>query len=103
VTARDDLVDWVEHRDRPVGDRVDRRSVAAADYGRQFSDPAAYTAKVRAGPGVDRGRHGPGQLKKPTLSLNELPLKSTWTLKVALTQPLRSGTQYVNGCEPLTM
>jgi len=46
ATAWGDLVDWVEHRDRPAGDRVDRRSVAAADYGCQFSDPAAYAAGV---------------------------------------------------------
>ena len=49
ATAWNDLVDWVEHRDRPAGDRVDRRSVAAADYGgvlRLFGGSAASTVTV---------------------------------------------------------
>jgi len=38
-----DLVDWVEHGDRPAGDDVlDRAAVAAPGYGCAFTDPAAY-------------------------------------------------------------
>ncbi|MEV0720289.1 hypothetical protein [Asanoa sp. NPDC050611] len=46
-TAWDDLVNWVRHDRRPAGDRVDRRSVAAPDYGCRFSDKAAYTTGTR--------------------------------------------------------
>ncbi|MFE6508007.1 hypothetical protein ACFVDI_17010 [Nocardioides sp. NPDC057767] len=43
ATAWGDLVDWVEHGDRPAGDDVlDRAAVAAPDYGCAFTDPAAY-------------------------------------------------------------
>ena len=42
-TAWGDLVDWVEHGDRPAGDDVlDRAAVAAPDYGCAFTDPTAY-------------------------------------------------------------
>jgi pimeloyl-ACP methyl ester carboxylesterase len=45
--AWDDLVTWVTHRIRPAGDAVgDRDAVAAADFGCEFSDPAAYAAGV---------------------------------------------------------
>ncbi len=45
--AWDDLVGWVEGGARPAGDRVDRRSVAAPDYGCRFTDRTAYATGTR--------------------------------------------------------
>ncbi|SCG48682.1 hypothetical protein GA0070609_2104 [Micromonospora echinaurantiaca] len=45
--AWDDLVSWVRHGKRPLGDDVtDAAVVAAPDYGCRFSDRAAYAAGV---------------------------------------------------------
>ena len=46
--AWNDLVDWVEHGDRPAGDDVlDPAAVAAPDYGCAFTDAAAYGTGTR--------------------------------------------------------
>jgi hypothetical protein len=45
--AWDDLVRWVTAGQRPAGDRVDRRSVAAPDYGCRFTDRTAYATGSR--------------------------------------------------------
>jgi hypothetical protein len=47
-TAWDDLVNWVERRQKPAGDSVlDAAVVAAPTYGCRFSDPAAYLTGTR--------------------------------------------------------
>lgn len=43
----DDLTAWVRGGPRPAGDPVDRRSVAAADYGCRFTDRTAYATGSR--------------------------------------------------------
>ncbi|TQL69886.1 hypothetical protein FB381_3807 [Nocardioides albertanoniae] len=46
--AWNDLVDWVEHGDRPAGDDVlDPAAVADADHGCAFTDAAAYGTGTR--------------------------------------------------------
>jgi hypothetical protein len=45
--AWDDLTAWVRGGPRAAGDPVDRRSVAAADYGCRFTDRAAYLTGSR--------------------------------------------------------
>lgn len=47
AAAWDDLVRWVTSGKRPAGDRVDRRSVAAPDYGCRFTDRTAYATGTR--------------------------------------------------------
>jgi hypothetical protein len=47
-TAWDDLVNWVEHKQKPAGDRVlDAGTVGAPTYGCVFSDRAAYLTGTR--------------------------------------------------------